>query len=483
MLDLIHDVRYEALTRRRITEETCRHWSYGIGEYQGQECHVARYFDKAGVEVAQKIRLPGKKFLWTGDPKKATLFGQNLWKSDPKKKVVVTEGEIDALSFSQTQNNDWPVLSVKDGAGSAVKCFKENLEYLLGFKEVILAFDSDKPGQDAAKACAELLPPGRCRIARLELKDPNEYLVQGRAKDLLDAFWEAPAWRPDGVIDSSTAWSKMLEERELERSLGRIPFRQPILEESWKGRRMGGVYVYCAGTGTGKSTEFREDAVFVMGQGHKVGYVALEETVGQTLLSWLCILAGKPEETVSEAELESSFKQIEGKFFLYDHHSQRDVDGLMTKLRYMVVAEGCRILYVDHLTGVIVAGEEADERLSIDRFMKNAAALAVELKVPIMLISHLSRREKVNHEEGDQVSLKDLRGSHAISQYATGVLALERDQQAEAEGDFDVSVVRRLKHRWRGRLGEADTMHYHHKTGRYLPAVCPTPEPEKEESF
>lgn len=471
---------YQDLGRRRIKESTCRKYSYRVAQYAGKNVQVADYFDKDGVRVAQKIRLPGKEFAWTGDAKKATLFGAQLWKSDPKLSVVVTEGEIDALAFAQVQDLTWPVVSIPNGAQSAVKSVKANLSYLLGFKEVVLAFDNDEPGQKAALECAELFPPGKCRIAKFELKDAGEYVEKGRDKDLLKAFWNAPTYRPDGVIDSQAAWDKMIAEREMEKALGRIPFRQPILQESWRGRRMGGVYTYCAGTGTGKSTEFREDAVFVMGLGHKVGYVALEETVGQTLLSWLCILANKPEDEITNEEMAEVFKKIEGKFFLYDHHSQRDVEGLINKLRYMVVAEGCRILYVDHLTGVIVAGENDDERISIDRFMKNSAALAVELKVPIMLISHLSRRDKTNHEEGDQVSLKDLRGSHAISQYSTGVVALERNQQ-ESEGEVDVSVVRRLKHRWRGRLGAADTMHYHHKTGRYLPKtpdVTPEVTPE-----
>ena len=465
---LIEDMEYQDLTRRRITVETCRHWGYGVAEYNDKSCHVARYYDKDGNEVAQKIRLPGKEFLWTGEPKKALLFGQHLWKPDPRVRVVVCEGEIDALSMSQVQGNEWPVLSVKDGAGSATKGFKENLEYLMGFKEVVLCFDNDKPGQEAAKECAALLPPGKVRIMRLRHKDANEYLTKDDAKNLLEDFWNAPVYRPDGVIDSDSAWEKMVQEQEQEKLVGRIPFRQPILQESWGGRRMGGVYIYGAGTGAGKSTEFREDAVFVMGLGYKVGYIALEETIGQTLQSFLSILCNKLDPTLEEQK--AAFDKIRGKFFLYDHFSQRDISGLMAKIRYMVVAEGCNIVYLDHMTAVIVASETEEDRVATDHFMGSVSALAVELKVPIMVVSHLSRREKTNHEGGDQITLKDFRGSHSIPQYATGVIGIERDQQADQDSEVDVSVVRRLKHRWRGRLGQADTMHYSHKSGRYLPA-------------
>jgi replicative DNA helicase len=232
---------------------------------------------------------------------------------------------------------------------------------------------------------------------------------------------------------------------------------------------MGGVYIYGAGTGAGKSTEFREDAVFVMGLGFKVGYIALEETIGQTLQTFLSILCNKLDPSVEEQK--EAFAKVRGKFFLYDHFSQRDITGLMAKIRYMVVAEGCNIVYLDHMTAVIVASDTEEDRVATDHFMGAVSALAVELKVPIMVVSHLSRREKTNHESGDQITLKDFRGSHSIPQYATGVLAIERDQQAGHDSDVDVSIIRRLKHRWRGRLGEADTMQYSHKTGRYLPAA------------
>ena len=60
-------------------------------------------------------RSASKDFVWIGDPKEATLFGQQCWASGGRK-VVVCEGEIDAMSMSQVQGNKWPVVSVKDGA-------------------------------------------------------------------------------------------------------------------------------------------------------------------------------------------------------------------------------------------------------------------------------------------------------------------------------------------------------------------------------
>jgi twinkle protein len=50
-------------------------------------------------------------------------------------------------------------------------------------------FDMDEPGQKAAKECAELFPPGRCKIARLTAKDPNELLKLGKGQEIITAIW------------------------------------------------------------------------------------------------------------------------------------------------------------------------------------------------------------------------------------------------------------------------------------------------------
>ena len=60
--------------------------------------------------VAQQLRFADKSFKWLGDTDKITLFGQNLWR-DGGKILVITEGEIDAMSVSQVKVIKYPVVS------------------------------------------------------------------------------------------------------------------------------------------------------------------------------------------------------------------------------------------------------------------------------------------------------------------------------------------------------------------------------------
>lgn len=92
--------------------------------------HIAPFYDEAGRIVAQKVRLPGKDFKVLGDLKAALpLFGQQLCR-DGGKQIVVTEGEIDALSVAQAMGLNWPAVSVPNGAAGAHKSISRALGFL-----------------------------------------------------------------------------------------------------------------------------------------------------------------------------------------------------------------------------------------------------------------------------------------------------------------------------------------------------------------
>jgi len=123
------DVEVDALESRKITLETAQHFGVGYGELFGERCQVYPYMDARGRVVAQKLRFQGKRFQIVGDAKKMGLFGAHLWR-DGGKYLIVTEGEVDALSYSQVQGNKWPVVSIPNGAQNALKDCKANLEWL-----------------------------------------------------------------------------------------------------------------------------------------------------------------------------------------------------------------------------------------------------------------------------------------------------------------------------------------------------------------
>ena len=89
----------KALSKRKLTEETCRKFGYTVSQYNGELVQVANYRNNEGKIVAQKIRFADKSFKFLGSPKEAGLYGQHLWREGGKM-LVLTEGELCLLYTS-----------------------------------------------------------------------------------------------------------------------------------------------------------------------------------------------------------------------------------------------------------------------------------------------------------------------------------------------------------------------------------------------
>lgn len=483
--DLIHgDV--QALIKRGITEDTCRKFGYRVGRYRDKPVQIAPYYNKDGEQVAQKIRFPDKEFTVLGKMKGAQLFGQNLWSAGGKK-VVITEGEIDAMSVSQVQGNKWPVVSIPNGAQGSKKALQDNLEWLTSFDEVILMFDMDEPGRQASTECAALFPPGKCKVAVLSAKDPNELLQGGRGQEIINAIWQAQVWRPDGILDGADVTADVLTEAVSGYSIACYP----RLDEMMGGIREGELTLLTAGSGIGKSTLARELAYFLhQKHGLTIGNIYLEERLKKTAQGYIAIHNNIPlgklrkdPDLLTKEKWESSLDSvIRTRMFFYDHFGSLEADNLLSKIRYMRVALGCNFVILDHIS-IVVSGSEGSgegERRDIDRLMTKLRSLVEETGLGLIAIVHLKQPEGKPHEEGGRVTLSQLRGSGALKQLSDNVVAMERDQQGE---NSDEAIIRLLKCREFGETGEADTIRYDRETGRLLAADgSAPPSPFKDET-
>lgn len=473
----LEELQISALPARGITKDTCAKLKYFVGEYKGNPCQVACYYDDKGSLVGQKLRFPDKSFAVLGKTS-GCLYGSQLWSSG--KKLVITEGEIDALSVSQVQGNKWPVVSIPNGAQAARKAIEANLEYLNNFEEIILMFDMDDPGRKACEDCAKILPLGKAYIANLPLKDPNECLKAGRSGDLVSAIWNAKPYRPDGIVSGQDLYEKCVEGLDSLKDSVAYPFQ--ALQSKTNGARHGELYVITSGSGMGKSTLLRElEYFFGVSKGETCGVVALEESTAKTGLELMSIFLNRrliisvDPDSVSKEELKSAFDATigNGKFFLYDHFGSLDSGNLLSKLRYMIVALGCKRIFLDHISIVVSGMDNSDdggERKAIDKLMTNLRSLVEETGCTMYVVSHLKRPDKKGHEEGAQVSLSQLRGSGAIAQLADMVIGLERNQQGD---NPNVMTIRVLKNRFSGLTGIGGYLYYDPETGRLKDYDCP----------
>ena len=450
---------FKEISKRKISESTCRKFGYKIGKYEGKSAHLAAFIQDGAV-VGQKIRLKGKVFRTIGDC--SDLWGKHLWSSG--KKICISTGELDALSIAEAQSCKWPVVSIPSGDKSAKKVVAKNLEWLLGFDETILMFDMDKSGQKAATEVAELFPPGRCKIARLGKKDASDLLCEEGGSAVVDAIWRARVHRPDGIIAGADTWD--LVNCPMSASDHEYPWQG--LNDKTLGARKGEIVTFCAGTGAGKSTAVKEIASYLLSKGETVGYIALEESVRQAAVDFMSIEANMMLHL--EKDLDEEFRRhiwekvfADNRLYLYDHWGSLDADILASRIRYLVHSCNVSWIVLDHLSIMVSGIEGGDERRLIDNIMTQLISLVEELNIGMFVVSHLKRPQQgKGHEDGKQVNLSDLRGSGSIAQLSDFVIGLERNQQSDGE-----TSIRVLKARYKGSsTGLAGSLFYDTNTGR-----------------
>jgi twinkle protein len=485
--ETFNPIHYEilGLPKRGLSEKTCRHWDYGVGEFNGAPCHFSHYRDPTTRElVAQKVRTAGKDFpVLKADGAKLPLYGQHLWRGD-RRSLIVTEGELDAMSVSQVQDHKYPVVSLSGGAGNAVNDIKRHYEWLCEFDKIVLMFDDDQPGREAAEACAELLPCGKVFIASIEgYKDANEALVDGKPSAITSAFWNAKPYQPDGIFTLDDIEEEVLAPVVLGR-----PWFLPTLTELTFGRRDGEVIYFGAGTGVGKTDFFTTQICHdVLDLGIPTACIYLEQPPAETGKRIAGKAAGKqfhiPDGSWTQDELKDTFNELKstGKLFLGGNFSSASWESIKARMRFMAVGLGVKHFYLDHLTAL---ADPSKERESLEIITKELALMAQELSVVIHVISHLATPEGKPHEEGGRVMMRHFKGSRAIGFWAHFAFGLERNPQHEDAAIASQTTLRCLKDRYTGRAtGKTITLAYDTTTGLISECLFPAIEGGREGSF
>ena len=465
------------LTDRNISLNTAK--KYGVKAVVNSSNvpikHMYPYYI-ANEIAGTKIRSNTKEFSWEGSPKGTGLFGQQLFQ-DGGKFVTIVEGECDAMAAYELLGSKWPVVSLKNGAAGAVKDVKENLEFLEKFDSVVISFDNDKAGKDAARRVARVLRPGKAKILTLpdDFKDANDVLKQGKHQTYVNSWWAAKIYTPTGVINVSENKSKFHNRVKKES----IPYPWDGLNKKLYGLRQGELVLLTGGTGLGKSSVTREiEHWLIKSTKDNVGVIALEEDYTRTVDGILSIEANarlyidQEREKFSEEQLDTYFDNVYGgknkdRVWIHAHFGSNDIEEIFSKLRYMIVGCNCKWIVVDHLHMLVSALAEGDERRTIDNIMTRFRSLVEETGAGLILVCHLRRVDgNKGHENGIETSVSHIRGSQSIAQLSDCILSLERNQQADDEEEANTTKIRVLKSRYTGDVGVASYLLYDRYTGR-----------------
>ena len=474
-----------AIVDRRLSLDTVKKYGVTVENTPGTSNpakHHYPYFDHRGNFIGTKVRrLIDKSFSTTGNMRDNTLFGQQLFKNEGRF-VTVVEGELDALAAFEMLGSKFPVVSVSKGAAGAVKDFKSNLEWLEGFENVVICFDNDAAGREAAEKCAQILSPNKARIVTLsEYKDASDYLKHNKVRNFTADWWEAKAYRMTGIVTLQDAWGDFIKRGTEEI----IPFPESFgaLNAMMNGGIAAGeITVLGALTSIGKTTMVNELVYhFWKNTNKQIGCAFLEADNGEAVENLLTIHTGHnlALEDRSNIDFDKLHSDIitDGRILLLDHNGAVDSDELFVKLRAMVKGSGCEVLIIDPLQAAVTSNNNE----TIDDFMDRLLKLAKETKASIIVVSHMRKPSMTNPHN---VNEYDLKGSGSINQIAFNTILLSRDKMADDDYARNSTMVQVVKCRRTGMTGPAGWLYYNSRTGRLERGEPPeTQAASKEDEF
>lgn len=462
---------------RCISEETLRRndiqYQHEIYFPQVKEKLPAiRFPYKRNNEVVNiKSRSAEKHFRQEKDAEKIFYGLDGINKNDTT--LIITEGEIDKLSFDEIDYDF--VISVPDGAPApGTKNFQSKFDYLENCKseiehitDFILAVDNDLAGRTLEYELARRLGFEKCFSVTYPegCKDPNEVLVKyGKEglKQLVGSAKSFPVIGVNGVIDLqkevlnlyqngfasvyTTGWSSV--------------------DEFYK-VRPGEMTVVTGYSGHGKS-EFLDALLVNLAQGHdwSFGVCSLENLPYERHVVKLSQkVTGKPfyDDTDNRMTLDelSEAESFLGDHFHFINPDEVDIDSILGIGKSLIFRYGIKGLVIDpynELDHKRPLGMSETEYVS--EFLSKVRRFARMNEIAVWVVAHPTK--PIRDMAIMAPTAYDISGSANWANKADNALSVFR-----GEGDEVQIHVKKIRFKEVGKLGQVE-LKYEHKSGRYL---------------
>lgn len=459
-------------------------WKYygvrlGVSTYDGvTPAFVCFPRTKDGKIVSFKVKCYNKKIMWSvGENEDIDLYGWARASKAGSKALYITEGEEDCQALrkmlkqmnrgTEYESLDYAVVSLNNGASSAVKEIARQLKDINAlFKEVVLVFDQDRPGQDAAREVVSKLLPD-AKIAKLPCKDANACLHEGRIKATRDAVvFNMQKSMPSTIRSMDSLLEEALEEVQYGIS---TPWSE--LDKLTYGIRKKEVWGIGGGTGTGKTTIAHELMAHV-GKAHgwrSLG-ILMEETGADSLRNLAgkvdCIPYNTPGMKYDKEKFKNTVMDLSKHVVLWNHDEISDPHSTWNGIKQTIRTYGAEVdmVMIDNMTALSEGLSMSDKNDFIGLVAKECVDLATKFDICIVIFSHLNAPDKNSrsHENGGKVHESQFTGSRALQRYCHMMFGFERNKQAI---DPNCSIIRLLKNRKYGKTGHIKT-YYDPETSR-----------------
>jgi len=452
----------------------------GVSEADGVTPAVAAFpVTRSGELVSYKLRLLDEKRMWSlGDSGQADLFGWEQAVASGAPRLIITEGEFDAVALFQVlkEGNKDPryehfnpaVVSLANGSGSAAHGIKQHLQEIKAhFKDVVLAFDMDDAGEKAAEEATKLLPTAM--RARLPAHDPNDCLKEGKSKALKNAvLFKAKTRKNSRLVYGSSLAASARREAEWGR-----PFPWAKLTELTRGERPGETYYWGAGVKMGKSELLNALAAHnIINNREKVFVAKPEEANAKTYKMLVGKAANRvfhdPTVAFDYEAFDAHEPQISDNVVMLDLYQHLTWDHVKGDIIY-AAGEGYRTVYLDPITNFTNQMSSGDANEALVGIAAEAAAMAHDHKLTIHFFCHLNAppRGSTPHELGGQIFSNQFAGSRAMMRSCNYMFGLEGNKDPHLDlNERNCRQIVLLEDREFGQVGYVP-LYWDNKTGAF----------------
>lgn len=471
---------------RGLTRDTCakfrvRHVFNDRNEVVEQYYPATINYELSGY----KVRKNPKDFDAYGTTGKACdMFGQVIFRNSNSKTVIITGGELDAMSAYQMLhdyqkakgNGEFepvPVVSCTVGEGGTAKQIQAHYEWFSRFDKIILCLDNDEAGKRAAEECMMVLPKGKAYRLDMTLKDPNKYLEEGRGREFVAAYWAAKPIIPAGVIGSDDLYDRVIENVSTE-CIPLPDFMEELAEMMGGEIPLGYIVNFASASGAGKTTVVNEMIYhWIFNCPVPIGVVSMELDAGQygeTMLSRhlgrkISLIPGKQAKL---EYLQSEYVRTKAReLFRKEDGSPRwhlvdDRDGgletIQATVEQLIISCGCRVIILDPLQDLLDGLSNEEQAV----FMRWQKRMVKSHKVTFINISHVRKNStgQQANSTGAFLSEEDMSGSSTIFKSGGANVLFGRNKYAEDPVERNTITAVMSKCRWTGLTGPAGQWYY-----------------------
>ena len=361
---------------------------------QKQRNTVQFNYYRDGELVNTKFRTGDKHFKMVQG---AELIPYNLDGIKGTPECIITEGEMDAMSFYECGRND--VVSVPNGANANLSYLDDYIEDYFDDKECIyIASDTDTKGLLLRDELLRRFGVERCKVVTYgdDCKDANEHLQKYGKASLLKCLENAQEIKVEGVFTVSDFEQNLdaLFENGLQRGV-------TIGHENIDGLLSFETKRLCIVTGipgSGKSEFIDEIAERLnIRYGWKFAYFSPENAPLALHASKLIEkFTGKQfsRYTLPAYEYRNVKEHIENNFFFISPKDDFRVDTILERARYLVRKRGIRALVIDPYNRLENEQGTKSETQYISQLLDRLTNFAQLNDILIILMAHPTKMKK-----------------------------------------------------------------------------------------